>query len=71
MEMLETSKRLLGNDHPTTTMRKGNLASTYWQHGRLKEAEEPNLEAPKESERARRRAFRDDDSQSQPRHDLL
>jgi hypothetical protein len=37
---METSKRVLGQEHPETLSSMNNLASTYWDQGRWKEAEE-------------------------------
>jgi hypothetical protein len=34
---------VLGEKHPDTLRAMGNLASTYWQQGRSKEAEELDL----------------------------
>lgn len=37
--MLESCKRILGDEHPDTLDSMGNLATTYWSQGRLVEAE--------------------------------
>jgi hypothetical protein len=37
---METRKKVLGLEHPNTLMSIGNLASTYRNQGRWKEAEE-------------------------------
>ncbi len=37
---METRKRVLGEEHPDTVSSTANLASTYWNQGRWKEAEE-------------------------------
>ena len=37
---METSKRVLGEEHPDTLTSMANLASTFWNQGRWKEAEE-------------------------------
>jgi hypothetical protein len=37
---METSKKVLGVDHPSTLTSMANLASTFWNQGRWKEAEE-------------------------------
>ena len=37
---METSLRVLGQEHPSTLTSMGNLASTYQNQGRWKEAEE-------------------------------
>ena len=37
--VMETSKRVLGEEHPDTLTSMGNLALTYWNQGRWKEAE--------------------------------
>src|ERR1700722_16388314 len=36
---MEPSKRVLGEEHPSTLMTMGNLALMYWNQGRWKEAE--------------------------------
>jgi hypothetical protein len=38
--VMETVKRVLGAEHPSTLISIGNLASTYRNQGRWKEAEE-------------------------------
>ena len=38
--MIETRKRVLGVEHLETLTSIANLASTFWNHGRWKEAEE-------------------------------
>ena len=38
--MMEARLRVLGEEHPDTLSAIGNLASTYWNQGRWKEAEE-------------------------------
>jgi hypothetical protein len=38
--VMETSSRVLGEDHPDTLTSIANLASTYRKQGRWKEAEE-------------------------------
>ncbi|KAI9825802.1 MAG: hypothetical protein M1832_000742 [Thelocarpon impressellum] len=40
LQVMETSKQVLGLDHPNTLTRIANLASTYHDQGRWKEAEE-------------------------------
>jgi tetratricopeptide (TPR) repeat protein len=40
VQVVETSLRVLGQEHPDTLASMNNLASTYWNQGRLKEAEE-------------------------------
>ena len=42
MEVVETSKKVLGEKHPSTLTSMANLASTYQSQGRWKEAEEMN-----------------------------
>jgi len=37
---METRKRVLGEEHPDTLTSMANLASTFWNQGRWKEAEE-------------------------------
>jgi hypothetical protein len=36
---METRKKVLGVDHPSTLTSMANLASTFWNQGRWKEAE--------------------------------
>jgi len=38
--VMETRKRVLGEEHPDSLTSMNNLASTYWNQGRFKEAEE-------------------------------
>ena len=38
--MIEITKRVLGEEHPNTLNSIANLASTYWNQGCWKEAEE-------------------------------
>ncbi|KAF5848294.1 hypothetical protein GGP41_005682 [Bipolaris sorokiniana] len=40
VQVMETRKRVLGDEHPDTLTSMANLASTYWNQGRWKEAEE-------------------------------
>ena len=40
VEVMETRKRALTDEHPDTLTSMNNLASTYWRQGRWKEAEE-------------------------------
>ena len=40
VQVLETRKRVLGEEHPHTLTTMGNLALTYWNQGRWKEAEQ-------------------------------
>jgi len=40
VRVVETTKRVLGEEHPDTLSSMANLASTYWNQGRWKEAEE-------------------------------
>ena len=37
---METRKKVLGQEHPDTLTSMANLASTFWNQGRWKEAEE-------------------------------
>ena len=37
--VMETRKRVLGEEHPDTLVSMNNLVSTYWSQGRWKEAE--------------------------------
>ena len=49
--MVETSKRVLGDEHPDTITSKANLASTYWNQGRWGEAETLQSEVVETSKR--------------------
>jgi tetratricopeptide (TPR) repeat protein len=40
VRVMETSSRVLGEEHPDTLTSMANLASTFWNQGRWKEAEE-------------------------------
>jgi tetratricopeptide (TPR) repeat protein len=40
VQVMETSSRALGDEHPDTLTSIGGLASTYWNQGRWREAEE-------------------------------
>jgi tetratricopeptide (TPR) repeat protein len=40
VQVLQMSKKWLGEEHPGTLKSMGNLVSTYWAQGRWKEAEE-------------------------------
>ena len=40
MQVIKTRKRVLGEEHPDTLISMANLASTYSNQGRWKEAEE-------------------------------
>ena len=40
MQVMESSSRVLGREHPSTLTSMANLASTFWNQGRWKEAEE-------------------------------
>ena len=39
-QVVESRERVLGAEHPSTLTSMANLASTYWNQGRWKEAEE-------------------------------
>jgi hypothetical protein len=41
---MEARKRILGLEHPETLLAIGNLASTYCEQGRWKEAEELEIQ---------------------------
>src|SRR4051812_2272258 len=43
--VMETRKRVLGQEHPSTLTSMANLASTYRNQGRWKEAEELDVKA--------------------------
>ena len=40
VQMMQTSKRVLGDEHPSTLSSTANLASTYWNQGHWAKAEE-------------------------------
>src|SRR3954469_4049146 len=40
VKVMETSLRVMGQEHPSTLTSMANLASTFWNQGRWKEAEE-------------------------------
>jgi hypothetical protein len=44
VQVMETTKRVLGDEHPDTLTGMGNLASTYMNQGRWREAEELNVQ---------------------------
>ena len=44
MRVMETRKKVLGAEHPSTLTSMANLASTYWNQGRWKEVEELELQ---------------------------
>jgi Cdc6-like AAA superfamily ATPase len=44
VQVMETRKRVLGDEHPDTLTSMGNLALTYWNQGRWKDAEELNVQ---------------------------
>lgn len=44
LQVVEASKRVLGNEHPDTLTAMANLASTFWNQGRWKETEELELQ---------------------------
>jgi putative hemolysin len=45
VRVIETSLRVLGEEHSDTLTSMANLASTYWNQGRWKEAEELQAKA--------------------------
>ena len=51
MQVMEISKRVLGEEHPDTLTSMANLASTYQNQGRWKEAEELEVQVMKTSKR--------------------
>ncbi len=51
VEVMETSKRVLTDEHPDTLRRTANLASTYSDQGRWKEAEELFVQVMQTSKR--------------------
>ena len=44
VQVVETRKRVLGQEHPDTLTSMANLASTFWNQGRWKEAEELDVQ---------------------------
>jgi tetratricopeptide (TPR) repeat protein len=44
VQVMQTTKRVLGDEHPDTLTSIDNLASTYWKQGRWKEAEELQMQ---------------------------
>ncbi len=48
---LDQKKALLGEEHPDTLTNMANLASTYWNQGRWKEAEKLDIRALETSQR--------------------
>ncbi|KAF2834152.1 kinesin light chain 3 [Patellaria atrata CBS 101060] len=51
MQVMETRKRVLGDEHPDTLTSMANLASTYRNQGRWKEAEELEVQVMETSKR--------------------
>jgi tetratricopeptide (TPR) repeat protein len=51
VQVLETSKQMLGLEHPDTLTRMADLASTYWNQGRWTEAEKLEVEVLEISKR--------------------
>ena len=49
--MIETSKRVLGNEHPDTLISMRNLVSIYHSQGRWKEAEDLGVQVVETSKR--------------------
>jgi hypothetical protein len=48
---METRKRVVGQEHPSTLARMSNLASTYRNQGRWKEAEQLEVQVVKTRKR--------------------
>jgi citrate lyase synthetase len=44
VQVMETRKRVLGSEHSDTLTSMANLASTFWNQGRRKEAEKLNVQ---------------------------
>jgi hypothetical protein len=44
LQVMETRKQVLGEEHPDTLTSMANMASTYWNQGRWKEAEVLNVQ---------------------------
>ncbi|KAF2819853.1 kinesin light chain [Ophiobolus disseminans] len=51
VQVLQTMKRVLGDEHPSTLISMDNLASTYWNQGRWKEAEELEVQVMETTKR--------------------
>ncbi|KAI9789841.1 MAG: hypothetical protein M1816_005758 [Peltula sp. TS41687] len=51
VQVMETSSRVLGQEHPSTLTSMANLASTFWNQGRWKEAEELEVQVMETSSR--------------------
>ncbi|KAJ9636760.1 hypothetical protein H2199_007754 [Coniosporium tulheliwenetii] len=51
LQVVETTKRVLGDEHPDTLSSIANLASTYMEQGRRKEAEELRLQVVETTKR--------------------
>jgi len=43
VQVMKTSRKVLGEEHPDTQISIANLASTYRNQGRWKEAKEPEV----------------------------
>jgi hypothetical protein len=43
VEVMERHRRVLGKEHPDTLTSMANLALTFWNQGRWKEAEDLNV----------------------------
>jgi tetratricopeptide (TPR) repeat protein len=51
VQVMETRKRVLGDEHPSTLASMGNLAATYMKQGRWREAEELSVQVMKTTKR--------------------
>ena len=51
VQVMETRKSVLGQEHPDTLTSMGNRASTFWNQGRWKEAEELEVQVMETSKR--------------------
>ncbi|OSS52724.1 hypothetical protein B5807_02787 [Epicoccum nigrum] len=51
VQVIETTKRVLGDEHPDTLLSIGNLASTYSNQGRWSEAEKLNVQVMETTKR--------------------
>lgn len=54
MQVTETRKRVLGEEHPSTLISKANLASTFSKQGRWKEAEKLEVQVTETTKRVLR-----------------
>ena len=70
VQVVETEKRVLGDKHPGTQTSMVNLASTYRNQGRWKEAEELRVQGMKTGERLLKDEHPDTGWHEQPSIDI-